>query len=274
MEILNNRAIEFYRNDPKLLSKEELEKSIESCKLVFDSEVIEYLNDLLNLKTTALDDPLKKFENYNLTYFTVYKRLLIYNIINSLKAIVDDDIVLSTHKNRSVLKHKDSNRVIFEMDYNGVYHYFINLYTVTLANKKFLESETNRYLKLIDILNSSEHFDRALANYVRQKDYYEIKKASNDEEIVRNKIEEEILYCQRRILTLQKMAVRFYSYQDRELVETMTYYNYLVTEALGLPFDDMYFQSNEFEDPDTLMVARTFKLDRPVVKVKTMVGII
>ena len=111
--MLNNRLASYY----------DLRKSIDLSKCILNDETLDYLESLLNLDISVLNESKNDYLKCEyLKQFEMYKSLVLYNLYNTSLSLVDDNTVVSEHFNRLNfgVKYKNANFNIYSLDYNDI----------------------------------------------------------------------------------------------------------------------------------------------------------
>lgn len=107
----------------KLVSYCELRKSIDLSKCILNNETLKYLDSLLNLNVSVLNESNNDHLKCEyLRQLEMYKSLVLYNLYNISLNLVDDNTVITEHFNRLNfgVKYMNANFNIYSLDYNDV----------------------------------------------------------------------------------------------------------------------------------------------------------
>ena len=107
----------------KLNSYYELRQLIDQSKYILNSETLDYLDSLLNLEISVLQENKNDFFKCKyLKQLDVFKSLVLYNLYYNSMKLTDENTIVIEHFNRLSLsvKYGDANFNIYSLDYNDV----------------------------------------------------------------------------------------------------------------------------------------------------------
>ena len=110
-------------NEKKILSYSELLKSIDQSQCILNKETLDYLDSLLNLKISVLQDDKNDFLKCSyLKQLEFFRNLVLYNLYKNSLKLVDDNTIVKKHYNRLSfgVKYEHVNFNIYSLDYNDV----------------------------------------------------------------------------------------------------------------------------------------------------------
>ena len=106
----------------KILTKEEILKQFDKLECELDRKTMDYLYSLYKLRCSALalDDVLDEIELGLLIESTFFKRLVVYNLYNKYKELVDESCYSKHHEdlNMFAIYSQKYNDMLYKLDFN------------------------------------------------------------------------------------------------------------------------------------------------------------
>lgn len=146
----------------KVKSKEELIRELENYKTILNSEKYDYINSLVELEFSALQNYITQDEKNILLNLAVYRDAVIYNIYKrayDLFSKYDEISKVGNDSNNQNLNAFINGFKIFEFNYNSINNTQNKIIGSILLNNKFIDEdirdkEIERVINKLDMLKS------------------------------------------------------------------------------------------------------------------------
>ena len=146
----------------KVKSKEELIRELDNYKTILNSEKYDYINSLIELEFSALQNYITQDEKNILLNLSVYRDAVIYNIYKrayDLFSKYDEISKVGNDSNSQNLNAFINGFKIFEFNYNSINNTQNKIIGSILLNNKFIDEdirdkEIERVINKLDMLKS------------------------------------------------------------------------------------------------------------------------